>query len=89
MLARLYEMLLIHAIRSYAPNGDEAQAGWLAGIADRRLGPTLRAMHADLQRPWTVESLARQAGMSRSAFAARFKAWSASRRWTISLGGGA
>ncbi|MEU5734974.1 helix-turn-helix transcriptional regulator [Streptomyces antimycoticus] len=30
-------------------------------------------MHADLAHPWTVDELARKAGMSRSAFAASFK----------------
>lgn len=34
----------------------------------------LTALHADLGRPWTVAGLARQAGLSRTAFATRFSA---------------
>jgi AraC-like DNA-binding protein len=30
-------------------------------------------MHEKVERPWTVESLAAACGMSRSAFAVRFK----------------
>ncbi|MFI9605013.1 helix-turn-helix transcriptional regulator [Streptomyces sp. NPDC052043] len=33
----------------------------------------MQELHADLSRPWTVDELARRAGMSRSAFAALFK----------------
>jgi AraC-like DNA-binding protein len=37
------------------------------------MGTALRAIHDKVDAPWTVESLAESAGMSRSAFAARFK----------------
>jgi AraC-like DNA-binding protein len=37
------------------------------------MGTALSAIHDRLKTPWTVESLAEAAGMSRSAFAARFK----------------
>ena len=40
---------------------------------DPQLGTALSAIHAKVSTPWTVESLAEAAGMSRSAFAARFK----------------
>jgi len=33
----------------------------------------IAAMHAELGRKWTLEALARVAGMSRSSFAVRFK----------------
>jgi transcriptional regulator GlxA family with amidase domain len=33
----------------------------------------LKAMHEKVENPWTVETLAVAAGMSRSAFALRFK----------------
>jgi len=74
VLSRLFELLLVHAIRAYALQPGGATRGWLAGIADRHLGQALTAMHGDPAQGWTVESLARTAGMSRSAFAARFKA---------------
>ena len=74
MVARLYEMLFIHAVRSYTSGCEIGHGGWLAGITDPQLGETIRTMHGNLQRDWTVEILAQHAGMSRSAFAAKFKA---------------
>jgi AraC-like DNA-binding protein len=37
------------------------------------MGAAMSAIHTNVNTPWTVESLAEAAGMSRSAFAARFK----------------
>jgi AraC-like DNA-binding protein len=74
MISRLYEMLFIHAVRSYAQGCEAVHGGWLAGITDKQLGKTVRAIHADLRQDWTIETLAQHAGMSRSSFAARFKA---------------
>jgi AraC-like DNA-binding protein len=38
-----------------------------------KIGAALKAIHENVNHPWTVESLAEAAGMSRSAFALRFK----------------
>jgi AraC-like DNA-binding protein len=46
--------------------------GWLAGLRDRFVARALTLMHARPAHPWTVEDLAREAGMSRSALAQRF-----------------
>ena len=40
--------------------------------ADPRIAVALRRMHGDAERSWTVDGLAREAGMSRSAFFERF-----------------
>jgi AraC-like DNA-binding protein len=48
--------------------------GLLAGLADPPVATALRAMHADVARPWTVASLAAVAHQSRSVFAERFLA---------------
>ena len=42
-------------------------------VFDPQMGTALSAIHDRVNTPWTVESLAEAAGMSRSAFAARFK----------------
>ncbi|HWC16525.1 MAG TPA: AraC family transcriptional regulator [Terriglobales bacterium] len=71
---RLAEVLFIQTLRSYiASDAESAKLGWLRAIFDPQIGAALRAVHADVNVPWTVESLAAAAGMSRSAFAARFK----------------
>jgi AraC-like DNA-binding protein len=47
--------------------------GWLRAIFDPQVGAALSAVHDSVSTPWTVESLAEAATMSRSAFAVRFK----------------
>ena len=70
VLTRLAEMLLIEALR--AVPGKDAPPGLLRGLADARLSPAIRAMHADVTHAWTVAELARESSLSRSAFFDRF-----------------
>jgi AraC-like DNA-binding protein len=70
VLTRLVEVLLIEALRS--TSGEDAPPGLLRGLADPRLAPAIRQMHAQLARSWTVAQLARTAALSRSAFFDRF-----------------
>ncbi|PZQ50744.1 MAG: AraC family transcriptional regulator [Rhodovulum sulfidophilum] len=71
ILARLVEILLIEALRA-APAGAD-RPGLLRGLADPRVATALRRIHGDVARPWTVADLAREAGLSRSAFFDRFR----------------
>jgi AraC-like DNA-binding protein len=48
--------------------------GWLSGLNDAHVGAALRLMHANPAQNWTVEELAREAGLSRSVLAERFTA---------------
>jgi AraC-like DNA-binding protein len=59
-------------VRSWLESGTP-ERGWVAGLRDPLLGRALAALHADPGAPWTLASLAGEAGMSRSAFAARFR----------------
>jgi AraC-like DNA-binding protein len=70
ILQRLVEVLLIEALRA-AP-GEDAPAGLLRGLADPRLAASIREMHRDPARAWTVELLAKVAALSRSAYFQRF-----------------
>ncbi|HWK96082.1 MAG TPA: AraC family transcriptional regulator [Pseudolabrys sp.] len=70
VLTRLVEVLLIEALR--ASQGRDAPAGLLRGLSDARVAEALRRMHGGPERSWTVDELAREAGMSRSAFFDRF-----------------
>jgi len=70
ILTRLVEVLLIEALR-VAP-GETAPAGLLRGLADERLASSIREMHRDPARAWTVEQLAKAAALSRSAYFQRF-----------------
>jgi AraC-like DNA-binding protein len=71
---RLAEVLFIQTIRAHiAARPDTCSQPWLRAIFDPKIGVALRSIHENVNRPWTVESLAEAAGMSRSAFASRFK----------------
>jgi AraC-like DNA-binding protein len=70
---RLAEVLFIQILRAHIASEQERNKGWLRGVFDPQLGTALSAIHERVDKPWTVESLAETAGMSRSAFAARFK----------------
>jgi AraC-like DNA-binding protein len=70
---RLAEVLFIQVLRAHIASEPERSKGWLRAVFDPQVGTALRAIHDKVNRPWTVESLAEAAGMSRSAFAARFK----------------
>jgi AraC-like DNA-binding protein len=48
------------------------QTGWLAGLRDPIIGKALAALHEQPARPWTLETLAREAGSSRTVLAERF-----------------
>jgi AraC-like DNA-binding protein len=71
ILERLLEVLMIEVLRS---NPSHAHSIGLArGLADPRLATALRRIHAFNGNRLTVAGLAREAGMSRSAFFERFR----------------
>jgi AraC-like DNA-binding protein len=72
VLAKLSELLFVEAVRRYAETLPERQTGWLAGLRDRHVARALALIHRDIARPWTVDELGREVGLSRSALAERF-----------------
>lgn len=72
ILERLVEVLLVEALRFRSATAAREERGLLAGLSDPSLARTLREIHVDVARRWTVEQLARTAGMSRATFAERF-----------------
>lgn len=70
VLSRLIEIMLVESLRTVSP--DMTATGLLAGLQDPQLVAALSAIHTKTAHPWTVATLAREAGMSRSAFAERF-----------------
>jgi AraC-like DNA-binding protein len=73
MVNRLADILFIQAIRAYIASDARHQTGWLGAVSDYHIGAALRLMHEKTEYPWTLASLARTIGMSRSAFALHFK----------------
>ena len=73
VLKRLADILLLQLIREHVSSSTCRDTGWLRALSDPRIGGAVRSMHERIEQPWTVGELASVAGMSRSAFASRFK----------------
>lgn len=73
---RLFEVLLLQMLRWLLDHPAEGgvQAGVLAGLAHPKLARALTGLHEQPGADWSLDAMARAAGMSRSAFAAEFKA---------------
>jgi AraC-like DNA-binding protein len=72
VLAKLSELMFIEVVRRHLEELPPEQAGWLAGLRDPFVGKSLSLMHGAPAHNWTIEELARQAGLSRSVLAERF-----------------
>jgi AraC-like DNA-binding protein len=74
VIDRLADVLFVHALRT-AIDGNPCSGGeGLRGLADPPIARALALMHDRPQEAWTVERLASAVGLSRSGFAARFRA---------------
>jgi AraC-like DNA-binding protein len=72
ILAQLAECLFMEAVRRYVDSLPPPERGWLAGFSDPVVGRALGLLHTRRDYPWTLDELASQTGLSRSAFADRF-----------------
>jgi AraC-like DNA-binding protein len=72
VLERLSEMMFVDAARRYLESLPEDSVGWLAGLRDRHVGRALALMHERPERQWSVDDLAREVGLSRSALHEHF-----------------
>jgi AraC-like DNA-binding protein len=71
VLGKLSELLFVDAVRSYLDTLSERE-GWPAGLRDRTASQALALIHRNPDAEWTLESLARAAGVSRTALADHF-----------------
>ncbi len=73
VLLRMADVIFIQILRAYlARVPDDAGGGFLRALRDPSTAAALGAMHHRAEAPWTVASLAKEVGLSRSIFAARF-----------------
>jgi AraC-like DNA-binding protein len=70
---QLAYMMLVQALRLHLAEGARGGVGWLFALADPQMSAAIQSMHGDPAHGWTLQSIAEQAGMSRSTFALRFK----------------
>lgn len=92
VLAKLSEVLFVETLRVYIAQLPVEQTGWLAGARDAEVGRVLALMHRKPAHPWTLASLAKEAGISRSVLAERFRQYlnqtpmAYLTRWRLQLG---
>lgn len=73
-LDRLLDLVVIEAIRVWFAADMTRAPAWHRAASDPVVGPALRLLEADVARPWTLDALAREVGVSRASLARRFTA---------------
>jgi AraC-like DNA-binding protein len=73
VLSKLAEVLFVEALRCYVNMLPSSQTGWLAGARDAVIGQALTALHKEPSRQWTLQDLAKGAGLSRTRLTQRFR----------------
>jgi AraC-like DNA-binding protein len=92
MLAKLSEALFVDTLRRYMSTISSEETGWLAAAQDSIVGKTLDLLHTRLAEPWTLATLAKEVGLSRSSLAERFTRYlneppiAYLTRWRLQLG---
>jgi AraC-like DNA-binding protein len=92
VISKLSEVLFIETLRAYISHLPSEQKGWLAGTRDEEVGKTLALMHRNPAHAWTLASLAKEVGISRSVLAERFRHYlnetpmAYLMRWRLELG---
>ena len=71
VLDRLAEAMFVLVLRHHMTREPELR-GFLAALKDERVARALAALHRKPGEGWRVDTLAREAGMSRTVFAERF-----------------
>ncbi|MGH9509083.1 MAG: AraC family transcriptional regulator [Terriglobales bacterium] len=92
VLAKLSEVLFVETLRCYIQALPQEQTGWLAGARHSGVGQALALLHKDPAHPWTISSLARSVGLSRTRLAELFRHFLGEppmaylARWRLKLG---
>jgi AraC-like DNA-binding protein len=73
MIDRIAEIFFLQTLRAYINADCNHNVAWLGAVSDGQIAKALRLLHEQSNKAWSVESLAKQVGMSRSVFAQRFK----------------
>jgi Cupin len=88
VLAKLSEVLFVETLRAYIAHLPAEQTGWLAGARDSEVGKTLALMHRNPAQPWTIASLAKEAGVCHArCWQSASAITSTSLQWRTSLAG--
>lgn len=72
VITRLVDILMIQTIRQWVMKGDDYHGRWLKALKEPKIGKALSLIHQQPEFAWTIETLGKQVGMSRTAFATQF-----------------
>jgi AraC-like DNA-binding protein len=92
LLSKLSEALLVETLRRYLASLPPEQSGWLAGARDPVAGHALALLHREPSHPWSLASIAREVGVSRTVLVDRFQHYIGDApmayltRWRLQLG---
>lgn len=73
MSTHLVHLMLVQVLRLFMYASNDLPQGWFLALTDPQISSAIVAIHAEPARRWTLEELARVAGVSRTVFAQRFK----------------
>lgn len=73
LLNQLVTILVIEAMRSHLQRPGIDHESWSGALFDEHLGPMLSLLHSSPARPWTLQEMANESGLSRTVFAERFQ----------------
>lgn len=65
-------LVLVHILRAHMTSPNQPP-NWLTATTVPGIGRALTLMHEQVSHPWTVEEIANQVGLSRTAFAQKFR----------------
>jgi AraC-like DNA-binding protein len=72
LIQYLFDALFVYIVRAWADDTAVEGRGWLSALKEPSLSKAMARIHAEPGKQWTVDILAREAGLSRAAFARRF-----------------
>lgn len=69
----LLDMLFTLIIRKVINDKSITKAGWSVAVKDPELSQVINRLHEDPSYPWSLEKIAKDAGISKSSLASKFK----------------
>ena len=70
----LFDVMFVQLLREIVAQRGLAGRGWSHAVRDPAVHRAVALLQADVARPWTLELLAQEAGLSRTTLAERFRA---------------
>jgi AraC-like DNA-binding protein len=73
LLAKMSEALFVETLCLYMDDLPARRTGWLAAARDEIVGGAMARIHRNPERAWSLATLAKEAGSSRTVLAERFR----------------